>query len=94
VGALISHKVAQNAQRLKLPAGLWTEWGLVFPTRRGTPFNYRNLTSRYFKSLLSRAELPHTVRFHDLRHTCATFSLAEVYILNSCKNCSDTPTLP
>ncbi len=28
-----------------------------------------------FKALLRRAGLPHTVRFHDLRHTCATLLL-------------------
>jgi len=76
VDSLKSHRAAQSAERLKLPAGLWEDWGLVFPTRRGTPINYRNLTSRSFKSLLSCAELPRTVRFHDLRHTCATLLLS------------------
>jgi integrase len=76
VDALKIHKAAQNTQRLKLPADLWEDWQLVFPTRRGTPLGYRNLTSRSFKSLLSRAELPQTVRFHDLRHTCATLLLS------------------
>jgi integrase len=31
-----------------------------------------NIFRRSFKPLLSKAGLPHTVRFHDLRHTCAT----------------------
>jgi integrase len=76
VEALKSHRAAQNTERLKLPADLWEDWGLVFSTRCGTPIDYRSLTSRAFKSLLSRAELPRTVRFHDLRHTCATLLLS------------------
>ena len=30
-----------------------------------------------FKALLKRASLPQTVRFHDLRHTCATLLLRQ-----------------
>ena len=37
----------------------------------------RNLTARSFKSLLEHAGLSRTVRFHDLRHTCATFLLGK-----------------
>ena len=33
------------------------------------------LTGGHFKRLLKRAGLPH-VRFHDLRHTCATLLLS------------------
>jgi len=42
----------------------------------GTPLSRRNLT-RSFKALLKRAGLPRTVRFHDLRHTCATLLLGK-----------------
>jgi integrase len=38
----------------------------------GTPLNRHNLGSSQFKPLLNKVGLPHTVRFHDLRHTCAT----------------------
>jgi integrase len=31
-----------------------------------------NTNSHSFKSLLDKAGLPHSIRFHDLRHTCAT----------------------
>ena len=34
-----------------------------------------NLVNRSFKPLLRRAGLP-DIRFHDLRHTCATLMLA------------------
>ncbi|HZG64712.1 MAG TPA: hypothetical protein VEY13_14595, partial [Rubrobacteraceae bacterium] len=35
-----------------------------------------NLRQRSFAPLLKRASLPH-VRFHDLRHTCATLLLSQ-----------------
>ena len=41
----------------------------------GKPLDRRDVTSRQFKPLLERAKLPETVRFHDLRHTCATLLL-------------------
>jgi integrase len=37
--------------------------------------NPENLVRRSFKPLLSRAGLP-DIRFHDLRHTCATLLLS------------------
>lgn len=35
------------------------------------------MASRSFKPLLEKAGLPPTVRFYDLRHTCATLLLSE-----------------
>jgi integrase len=49
----------------------WKEHGLIFPTEVGTPIAPRNL-SRYFYQALDKAGLDE-VRFHDLRHTAATF---------------------
>ena len=50
----------------------WRDNNLAFPTLTGTTTRSgANLPSRHFKPLLKRAELP-PVRFHDLRHTCAT----------------------
>jgi integrase len=40
----------------------------------GSPTNSTNLRRRSFTALLKRANLPR-VRFHDLRHTCATLLL-------------------
>jgi integrase len=51
--------------------GSWQDLGLVFPNTLGEYADYTNLMPRHFKPLLSRAELP-DIRFHDLRHTCAT----------------------
>jgi integrase len=55
-------------------AGLRQDQGLVFTTKTGGPINPSNLRQRSFAPLLKRAGLPH-IRFHDLRHTCATLLL-------------------
>ncbi len=47
----------------------------VFPSSVGTPLLGGNL-NRAFKALLERAGLPE-IRFHDLRHTCATLLLRQ-----------------
>jgi integrase len=67
------HRERQLEQRQRLD-GLWKEYGLVFTTRIGTAINRHNLLTRSFKPLLARAGLPE-IRFHDLRHTCATLML-------------------
>ena len=48
----------------------------MFPSQVGTPLSARNL-QRHFKSLLERAGLPKSFRFHDLRHTCAALLLRQ-----------------
>jgi integrase len=53
----------------------WREHSLVFPSSVGTPIGARNLV-RHFKDTLAAAGLP-DVRFHDLRHTCATLLAAQ-----------------
>ncbi|MBD0327863.1 MAG: site-specific integrase [Pyrinomonadaceae bacterium] len=54
----------------------YQDQGLIFPSRKGTPMNARDLTGRSFKPILKRAGLP-DIRLHDLRHTCATLMLCE-----------------
>jgi integrase len=74
VEALKRHKAAQNAERLKLGA-LWEDHGLVFPNRTGGFLSPYLLTDGSLKRPLGRAGLPQ-IRFHDLRHTCATILLS------------------
>jgi integrase len=54
---------------------LYRDQGLVFTTRVGTPINPTHIRRRSFAPLLKRAGLP-SIRFHDLRHTCATLLLS------------------
>jgi len=53
---------------------LYSDAGLVFATERGTPMNPTYLRQRSFAPLLERANL-RKIRFHDLRHMCATLLL-------------------
>lgn len=53
---------------------MWEDHGLVFATKMGTPIYHRNLL-REFKRLAADAKLAE-IRFHDLRHTCATLLLS------------------
>ena len=55
---------------------LWRENGLIFASEAGEPLDRRYVTTHLFKPLLGRAGLPR-VRFHDLRHTCATLLLSK-----------------
>lgn len=72
--ALVRHQARQQAEREK--AGpLWRETGFVFTTELGTPIYPRNL-NRTFQGVLEKAGL-RPIRFHDLRHTCATLLLSQ-----------------
>ncbi len=73
VVTLKAHRKRQLEERMKL-AGLHEDHGLIFSTRVGTRINPENLVKRSFKPLLKKASLPE-IRFHDLRHTCATLLL-------------------
>ena len=73
VAALKAHRKRQLEERMK-HAGSPTDYGLIFATSTGAPINPENLVKRSFKPLLKRAGLPE-IRFHDLRHTCATLLL-------------------
>jgi integrase len=72
--ALSSHLTRQLSE-IDRAGYAWRENGLVFATPIGTPLNRHNLTQRSFRPLLMRAGLPR-IRFHDLRHTCATLLLS------------------
>ena len=73
VSALGAHRKRQLEERIRL-AGLYEDQDLIFATQKGTPLNPENLVKRSFKPLLEWTGLPE-IRFHDLRHTCATLLL-------------------
>jgi integrase len=74
VAALREHRKRQIAERL-LAGSRWHDANLVFTTTIGTPLDRRNVTQE-FQALLAAAGLPR-LRFHDLRHSCATLLLAQ-----------------
>ena len=74
IRALRSHRSRQLEERLIGGPG-WNEKDLVFVSGVGTPLDARNVTRR-FQVALERAGLPR-LRFHDLRHTCASLLLAQ-----------------
>lgn len=74
LAALKRHHKAQLEERMKL-SGIWQDYDLVFTTGVGTPISRTDLITHSFKPLLRRARLP-DIRFHDLRHTCATLLLS------------------
>lgn len=51
------------------------DWGLVFTNTRGGSLSKHTLTGQY-KRHLERAGLP-PIRFHDLRHSCASLLVAQ-----------------
>ena len=71
--ALGAHRARQNAERLR-KGSRWSDERLVFPNVFGGTMSGTNLLWQRFRPLLKRAGLPR-VRFHDLRHTCATILL-------------------
>jgi len=73
VEALKRHSERQAEEIVRMDT-LYQDQGLVFASEVGTPLNRHNVNFRSFKPLLERAGLPN-IRFHDLRHTCATLLL-------------------
>ena len=65
----------QAEKRLQLGSA-WDNHDLVFPNEIGRPLEQGNLLRRSFWPLLKEANLPQ-IRFHDLRHTCATLLLRQ-----------------
>ena len=73
VEALRAH-LRRQLREIEILGDGYIDQGLVFTTQVGTPINPSNLRQRSLAPLLERAGLPH-IRFHDLRHTCATLLL-------------------
>ena len=70
VRSLRAHRLRQLEQRMVV-GSRWTDSGLVFTTSIGTAMDSRAVL-RTFHNDLAGAGLPRR-RFHDLRHSCATF---------------------
>ena len=75
VEALKAHRERQ-AEEVASAKGLWRNPDFVFASTIGTSLDPSNVVDRSFKPLLRRAGLPN-IRFHDLRHACATLLLSE-----------------
>jgi integrase len=75
VGALRQHRARQAAERLAV-GRVWQDQGLVFTDALGGPLNGIHVLRYELLPLLTRAGLPR-IRFHDLRHTCATLLLGQ-----------------
>lgn len=74
IAAVKAHRIRQHEARL-LVGSDWADHDLVFTNAWGLPLDGPHVTSRDFRGLLRRAELP-PIRFHDLRHTAATILLS------------------
>jgi integrase len=75
VRALRDH-LSRQLEEMERMGSLYQPGGLVLATTTGTIINPSNLRNRSFKPLLKRAKL-RPIRFHDLRHTCATLLLSK-----------------
>lgn len=73
--ALKTHRSNQAQEKL-LARSVYIDNGLVFANQTGGFLDQPNLVKRHFKPLLKQAGLSHTIRFYDLRHTCATLLLS------------------
>ncbi|HET9872066.1 MAG TPA: site-specific integrase [Propionibacteriaceae bacterium] len=69
VRALAEHRERQEVERHEA-GDRWVETGLVFVATTGRPLDPANV-NKAFASLIAEAGVPR-IRFHDLRHSCAT----------------------
>lgn len=73
IESLKIHRKHQLEEQLR--AANRRDTDLVFASSKGTPLDAQNIVNRHFKPLLRRVGLP-DIRWHDLRHTCATLLLS------------------
>jgi len=74
VGSLRLHKERQDRERIAADRR-WHDTELVFARPDGYPLS-GGVVTHTFQKLLEKAGLP-KMRFHDLRHSCATLLLAQ-----------------
>ncbi|MBT7913084.1 site-specific integrase [Candidatus Bathyarchaeota archaeon] len=73
--ALEAHRKRQAEEKLKV-GEKYQDLGLIFATGIGSGWNDKNVVNREFHPLLKEAGL-RRIRFHDLRHTCASLLIAQ-----------------
>jgi integrase len=69
------HQLRQKELRLSL-GDAYRDRGFVFAKESGDPIQINNFGQRSFANLIESAGVK-KIRFHDLRHTCATLLLAK-----------------
>lgn len=74
IDVLKRHQDRQQVERM-IPGERWQAHNLVFPSEVVAPLSVRNLV-RHFKLATEKAGLPE-IRFHDLRHSCTSFLVAQ-----------------
>jgi integrase len=82
VQALVRQRAQQHASR-ETAGSAWrgNPWSLVFTTHTGAPIHPRTV-SRVFHQLCTQAGVPQ-IRYHDLRHSCATLLLVAGFDLKT-----------
>ena len=73
---VLREHLKRQLQEIEMLGDRYEDQGLLFATDSGRPINPSNLRQRSFLPLLKKANLPQ-IRFHDLRHTCATLLLSQ-----------------
>lgn len=74
VDRLREHEKRQMAERL-WSGSKWSDTGLVFANRNGDPTQARRVIEQFHDAL--RDAGLRRIRFHDLRHSCATLLLVQ-----------------
>lgn len=73
--AALKRQRTQQVQARLAAGGVWQDTGFIFTSTAGTPLDEAN-ARHAFTAALGRMGLPR-IRFHDLRHSFATFMLAQ-----------------